>query len=664
MKRPFLFFVCAGAILLAVLAAVYFPSFTTGYFHADDWFNALFYQNQGWQSYFTGEWGLGRRGEGGYYRPVARLYFHACFALFGFSAPPHHLFSFALHYVNVLLLWGLVFRLTSCRRAALPATAAASLFALFPSHPYAVSWLSGATELVHAVFYLSALNGAAALFVSTFGSRRRTAALSIGTLICVIGALLTKETAVGLPVLIIVLGWATARRGQPPGASVRRAEDRSSSAAFSLPSERRVMFLGAAALVVLTVYFVVRRWAVGGLDAHVQGLWQRRVIGPSWYSFLSAVVGLNGLWTMPAYSAGNLGAMAALVIGVAALARRVRTVIWAAAWLMLAIAPMSGIVVTVHNGGWLLYMPAAAWCVLLAEVCAFLIERSPKQTYGWLWKGMAWAFLAAVLVTYGLGSASIERLWTRSSSQTRLLVQSSLYLLERWTSGVHQSVVPGSTSLGERDVVVFSEPPRVSWPAPILDPSNGLHVALRVHRPDDQLNIRNQFQAAETTGTLVLLISPDYRPDLYRINSCVGRIWDAQGIAAQWQPGTAGRLLEASDGSTQLMFQVGSPDEGRLKSPLFTADRLAVFHLTLDYRTPVLTEGLLEWAAGRSDPRHAVHRVLLFNDPPSRRTARQIAVSNGGQPMLRVWISPVQQPAEVKWNSILVWKYELTSALR
>lgn len=182
------------------------------------------------------------------YRPMFFVIYMVEYALFGFEAWGWHLVNVLIHSANSVLVFLLARQVLIAERPsfspALPAFAAALVFALHPMNAEPVSWLASIGELSFTFLCLSALlletraiDGARRPFVEAVFSR-------VAPAVFFLGAILLKETAVALPV--IVLAYDAARRG------IRRP--------FSL--ERVLRYVPYAAA--LAVYTLMRAWALKG----------------------------------------------------------------------------------------------------------------------------------------------------------------------------------------------------------------------------------------------------------------------------------------------------------------------------------------------------------------------------------------------------------------
>jgi hypothetical protein len=135
-----------------------------------------------------------------FWRPVVTTTWWVQEALTGTAVVPLRAGNLFLHLLVVLLLAGLVRRLTGGDLAALVAGA---LVALFPEQGGTVTWLAGRTDLLVALAVLATLH-------ATVAGRPLLAAL-LAFLACG-----TKELAVVLPVAAVLLAWARAPQSGTP----------------------------------------------------------------------------------------------------------------------------------------------------------------------------------------------------------------------------------------------------------------------------------------------------------------------------------------------------------------------------------------------------------------------------------------------------------------
>jgi len=181
-------------ILLAMSAFVFLPS-VTNFFVSDDFtlieLSRVHSLSQ-LATFFT------TAGFGNYYRPAVRLLFALNFALFSLHPLGYHFVNIGLHGLNAILVYYLARRLVA---DIAPALLSGLFFCVHFIHAEAVFWISGVTGLLATFFYLLSV----LLFVEHL--RRWPAGWLSLTLssFCFLLALLSKEMAVSLPLLLFVL---------------------------------------------------------------------------------------------------------------------------------------------------------------------------------------------------------------------------------------------------------------------------------------------------------------------------------------------------------------------------------------------------------------------------------------------------------------------------
>jgi len=133
-----------------------------------------------------------------YYRPLFTVYLTVGYHLFGLWPQGWHLASLSLHLLTTALVFFLFRRLSSS-----PSTAAlgALLFGIHPTHAESVSWISGVTDPMLALFYVSS---ALAYRRYLEEKRHRWYLTSLGLYVL---ALLSKELAITLPAIYLALEY-------------------------------------------------------------------------------------------------------------------------------------------------------------------------------------------------------------------------------------------------------------------------------------------------------------------------------------------------------------------------------------------------------------------------------------------------------------------------
>lgn len=137
---------------------------------------------------------------GNYYRPAFLLFLLLNYKIFGPYPAGWHLVTVAAHVGVTYLVYLLARRLT---RDSTTALIAALIFGVDPVHIESVAWISGVTDPLVALFLLPA-------FFCYLNSRERTPhrrAWLAGSLALYGFAMLSKETALILPIIIVAFEW-------------------------------------------------------------------------------------------------------------------------------------------------------------------------------------------------------------------------------------------------------------------------------------------------------------------------------------------------------------------------------------------------------------------------------------------------------------------------
>ncbi len=319
---------------------------------------------------------------GNFYRPVFLLWLLVNYKIGGLNLIWWHSVSIAAHLLATFLVYLLAFRIT---RDDLLAGGSTLLFGLHPVHIEGVAWISGVTEPLLAVFFLSSFlcylksrpridgqmrEGSDKLkFVGQQNRRVWWLAASLGLYVV---AMLEKETAVMLPVIIFSYAYLFSDDESAEGAN--RAGNIRQRLVNALTAA-----LPYAALTIL--YLIVRFVALKGLGHSVTPL-SRKAIVLTWPSILffyakSLVwpIGLSAFYDTPYVNSFGLGQfilplLAILLICVALYlwSRHSRLVAFFSLWMVLPLLPLLNI--SVFKEGEIahdryLYLPSIGFCVLI-----------------------------------------------------------------------------------------------------------------------------------------------------------------------------------------------------------------------------------------------------------------------------------------------------------
>jgi hypothetical protein len=197
-----------AALLCAVVVAAYAGALLAG-FVFDDYalvvFNESIRDLRQVGAFFTNDlWAFAdTQVASGYYRPLMTLSLALDWQIAGAEPPLYHLHSLLWHLAAVLALHRLLLGLTR----PLPALLGATLFALHPLQSEAVVWVSARNDLMAAALLLGSLM----VLRPTDASRWR---VGLGAVLA-LAAVLSKESALLLPLFLLGLDWA--EHGRPRG---------------------------------------------------------------------------------------------------------------------------------------------------------------------------------------------------------------------------------------------------------------------------------------------------------------------------------------------------------------------------------------------------------------------------------------------------------------
>ena len=197
--------VLAGLLGLTLVA---WGGSLNGYFLSDDVMIGAMYadgRHVDWRhvaATFCKDW-RGLDVSAAYYRPLVIVSQAIDLSIWGLTPFGFHLTNVLLHALNAFLLFVLGRRLTRRNDIAL---ACSTLFAVLPLHPESVAWISGRTDLLYTA---PALTSMWSYVVFRQQARPRfllIACLTYGA------ALLTKENAIAVPMMIVVYDVMSGRR--------------------------------------------------------------------------------------------------------------------------------------------------------------------------------------------------------------------------------------------------------------------------------------------------------------------------------------------------------------------------------------------------------------------------------------------------------------------
>jgi protein O-mannosyl-transferase len=333
-----------------------------------------------------------------YYRPLFLLWLRLNYSLFGLNPTGWHALSVALHVIVVVQVFWLGRRLLRTEWAA---ALAAALFAVHPVHIESVTWISGATDPMLAIFLLASTL-AFLRYLDEIGSGQGGKWAYAASLVFFGLALLSKEVAVMLPFMLLPI------------------------ALYARKQQTTIRDIGLAAVpyfLLMAVYLLVRQYALSGFShplhrlstrsmiltwPAVMALYARQLIAPFWISPY-----LNVHWV----TALNRDFWAPLAICIALLAgagvlwkwssdRRLLSALYA--WILLPLLPV--LYIKVFSGSEIahdryLYVSSVGFCILVVAIVRAAAKRVALRIQ--IWKAIG----AAAIVLLMTMTISGELYW-------------------------------------------------------------------------------------------------------------------------------------------------------------------------------------------------------------------------------------------------------------
>ncbi len=340
------------------------------------------------------------------YRPLRTFTYGLNYLLGGNDPFGYHLLNVAIHSLNVILLFFLFLRWTN---TLMLAAAGGLLFAIHPVQTAAVAYVSGRKDLLATLFVLLACHA------YTSYRRKANPRLAIVTLVLFVLAILAKEAAVVLPVLLVLVD-AFLLAHQPEGQS----DSQSLVGKVIGPLRRAPLFYGAAVLLFLCgAYYAVfiikasrmagfwggNAWAHYGTSFKLFLHYAKLVIVP--YPLIADYTGevfrISKGFAEPATLACVAFLAGYLFVALKVHGRNAR-VTFGMLWFLVALLPVLQ-VVPFHElaADHFLYLPLVGFVLLVGEAVHFL-----KQSWG---NRVAVSGLLAVVTVFTFMTVDRNRDW-------------------------------------------------------------------------------------------------------------------------------------------------------------------------------------------------------------------------------------------------------------
>ena len=355
---------------------------------------------------FTHHLWAGIAQHGGYYRPVLSVWASLLYFLFGQSTVTWHVAAVAMHLLVTCLVYLVMVEVS---RDGLLAALTAAVFGIHPVHVEAVAWVSGAMS----EGLLGALVVGALLCYLRARRARRPLAWYVASWTLFAAALLVKETAIVLPLVMSAYEWT--RPGEDD--TVQRRPPRLHLASLMTP------YAAIAAVYVVIRHLVLRTAAApttasassdgSALLTFPSAAWfyLRALVWPDRLSIFQPVLrvnepGLANFW-LPLLGAA-IGAVVLIVV-----ARRSRLAAFGACFLTaMLLVPLAAVYALpkyeiVHDR--YLYLPSVGFSILIALAIRKFATRMARPGIVLLLAGIAVTIVTASQSNYWANDLALFR---------------------------------------------------------------------------------------------------------------------------------------------------------------------------------------------------------------------------------------------------------------
>lgn len=550
----------------------------TGYFQADDWYNVEPRSVSQVLQTFAGDWHVGRQGIGGFYRPLVRVSFSLDTLLYGMWAPGYHLTNFLLHVVTVYLFFLLCSALLGNQSGAL---GTALVFSAFPTHPEAIFWLSGRTDLMAAGFLMLCVWSYA-----RYRLEQRRGAYGVA-LAAFAGTLMSKETGVAG---ILLLGVFELLYNSRKDVGAQTCSGTAPSSSYALSWIRPLIPF----LFIVMCYVFVRFLFLGGIGGYAIRPGEQAVgfstLAQTYNAFANTLAA-PFRWCLPLLSKSGL--LGFLIVGLVLMwaTNFNRAVVFGFLWVLISIIPMLKLLPTMSEGGRLVYLPAAGFCMVLG----FAFWHGVQSQRVWLGGRIMIGAIFLFVVLGGFIYQSVQRNfeWKHASSIARMIAAQGRELIRE--SGADKRFALIGAPDNYRGCFVFrGDSPIQAFRLLLDDPALKLHVG---------------FDPSDDSQTVVLHVDHSYNVHREAIQQIVRHHWSGEDLLA-WTAGEGLLPLKIQDGIAETAI-ISQPFSGLESPPLRMEDMWVLVMLKQEVTGGQY--GKIYWRGPEAQYREE-RTTLIYND--------------------------------------------------
>ena len=556
-----------------------------------------------------------------YFRPGLQLFNLLDYTAWGLNPIGYHLTNIALHISTAFFVFVMGWQLT---RARVASVAAGLFFGIMPIHVEAVSWFAARADGLSTLWYLMSV-----VFFVFFRQRRRNVFLLISVIAFTL-AILVKETAATLPIIILVYDWLY---------NLRASKDR-----------KRLFAPHLWLWLILLIYIGLR--VVIGLPSGAY--LQSRLLELNW-DYFSQVYVLGMVDPMLSDMTSEIRwVLLAIALAALWLYRQRREVWFGAAWAGLTVAPvLLGINDALFDR--YLYLPTIGLALMLGSILANL-----GIGYGRLTRIMEISLVLGLAIFYGTALYARNAEWGRAAQITQIV--------EEQVKAAHP-VLPADARL------VFVNVPVLVGGRQMQAFGNMLPSAMQILYRNPDLQVFKASNFPVLTDDLDKTYFFEYnrrtlieRADLVGLlterNRCNhGTIpaltWDFAKDAQGWEPWNQLDGFQNRDGMLITQSQGNDP---YMASPEFDIPALAAGDVEITMRVTAnqpKMEGAVYWRlSSHPDFEPGMFKSITVYSDGELHTYHVDLASSGqlfiGDSILRLRFDPVDAPVQIAIQTIRV----------
>lgn len=343
-------------------------------------------------------WGFYWRehGSSNYYRPMMHVMYLIVYHTAGLSPWAFHLMNILFHSATSILIFFLITLLIrNSGERFLPGIPfmSALLFASHPIHTEVVAWAAGIPDLSFTFFCLSSFY----LFIQSTNKKTSSPLLFILSIVTYVVALLSKEPAVTLPLILFFYDYS-----------------------FRRDTLRTNLYKYLIYLFVTAIYFAVRIYALGGItysESSVHFLKWIPDVFPLFVKYIQKLifpVNLNAYYSFsPAASFNPIKVIIGMIVTIAFIAslfislRKSRVVFLSLVFISVPLLPalyLPGIGEESFAERYL-YMPSFGYVILLSLFISLITERFRRSKFLFLTAGII------IVLLYSSGTIARNQVW-------------------------------------------------------------------------------------------------------------------------------------------------------------------------------------------------------------------------------------------------------------